>query len=150
MKDDRKRPFWDRGKDKERERDHDRDLNRDRERREEDTPAELTKLIGMLLTFTPIPPTFTVFKGYLTATGSEDWGLVLEVCERASATESKAKEAAKALRREFKYVLFFVPFLLLLQFPIRYAEPSAQLSAARVSEHSPFCSTNVELKKNVR
>jgi hypothetical protein len=42
--------------------------------------------------------------GYLTATSSEDWAVVLEVCERASATEANAKEAAKALRREFKCV----------------------------------------------
>ena len=43
-------------------------------------------------------------EGYLTATASEDWGLVLEVCERASSSESNAKEAVKALRREFKSV----------------------------------------------
>ncbi|KAG1774690.1 hypothetical protein EV702DRAFT_974381, partial [Suillus placidus] len=53
--------------------------------------------------------------GYLTATSSEDWALVLEVCERASATEANAKEAMKALRKEFKY-----------------AEPKSQLSAARL------------------
>lgn len=53
--------------------------------------------------------------GYLTATASEDWGLVLEVCERASVSDSNAKEAVRALRREFKY-----------------GEPSAQLSAARL------------------
>ena len=41
--------------------------------------------------------------------------MVLELCERASASESAAKEAARALRREFKY-----------------ADPSAQLSAARL------------------
>ncbi|KAG9037628.1 hypothetical protein FRB95_004848 [Tulasnella sp. JGI-2019a] len=52
--------------------------------------------------------------GYVTATGSEDWTLLLDVCERAS-TESGAKEAAKALRNEFKY-----------------AEPSPMLSAARL------------------
>ena len=40
--------------------------------------------------------------GYLTATASEDWSLVLEVCERASASEAHAKEAMKALRKEFK------------------------------------------------
>ncbi|KZT63220.1 hypothetical protein DAEQUDRAFT_734075 [Daedalea quercina L-15889] len=99
--------FWERkdkdrerGKDKDRDRDHDRDRGRERERehREEDPPAELTRMIG-----------------YLTATASEDWSLVLEVCERASSSESNAKEAVKALRREFKY-----------------AEPSAQLSAARL------------------
>ncbi|KAI0270754.1 hypothetical protein BC834DRAFT_863090 [Gloeopeniophorella convolvens] len=53
--------------------------------------------------------------GYLTATSSEDWAVVLEVCERASATEANAKEAAKALRREFKY-----------------GEAPQQLSAARL------------------
>ncbi|KAH9964352.1 hypothetical protein BGW80DRAFT_1462872 [Lactifluus volemus] len=54
--------------------------------------------------------------GYLTATSSEDWAVVLEVCERASATRANAKEATKALRKEFKY----------------YDEPSRQLSAARL------------------
>jgi len=50
--------------------------------------------------------------GYLTATSSEDWTLVLEVCERASANEANAKEAARALRREFKYVSVTNPQLL--------------------------------------
>ncbi|KAG6867788.1 hypothetical protein C0995_004571, partial [Termitomyces sp. Mi166 len=53
--------------------------------------------------------------GYLTATASEDWNLVLEVTERASMSESNAKDAARALRREFKY-----------------GEPTAQLAAARL------------------
>ncbi|CAL1694920.1 unnamed protein product [Somion occarium] len=44
-----------------------------------------------------------------------DWSLVLEVSERASTSEAAAKDTAKALRREFKY-----------------AEPPAQLSAARL------------------
>ncbi|KIK09506.1 hypothetical protein K443DRAFT_388733 [Laccaria amethystina LaAM-08-1] len=67
--------------------------------RTDDNPqAELTRMIG-----------------YLTATASEDWGLVLEVCDRASANEANAKEAVRALRREFKY-----------------GEPPAQLSAARL------------------
>jgi hypothetical protein len=48
----------------------------------------------------------TVIPGYLTATASEDWALVLEVCERASANENNAKEAVRALRREFKYILY--------------------------------------------
>ncbi|CCM02123.1 uncharacterized protein FIBRA_04200 [Fibroporia radiculosa] len=83
-----KRGFWvPREKDKERPRDKDHD-----------SQADLTRVIG-----------------YLTATSSEDWSLVLEVCERASASDANAKEAAKALKREFKY-----------------AEPSAQLSAARL------------------
>ncbi|KDR74102.1 hypothetical protein GALMADRAFT_250888 [Galerina marginata CBS 339.88] len=75
------------------------DLDRGRElRRDDDSQAELTRMIG-----------------YLTATASEDWSLVLEVCERASANEVNAKEAVRALRREFKY-----------------GEPPAQLSAARL------------------
>ncbi|KAK1227554.1 hypothetical protein PQX77_009463 [Marasmius sp. AFHP31] len=53
--------------------------------------------------------------GFLTATSSEDWALVMDVCERASASETNAKEVVRALRREFKY-----------------GEPQAQLSAARL------------------
>ncbi|KAK1220511.1 hypothetical protein PQX77_016721 [Marasmius sp. AFHP31] len=60
--------------------------------------GELTRLIGSLV-----------------ATSSEDWALVLDVCERASASDSNAKEAIRALRREFKY-----------------GHPQAQLSAARL------------------
>ncbi|KAH9916215.1 uncharacterized protein B0H18DRAFT_1038853 [Fomitopsis serialis] len=97
--------FWERkdkdrerDKDRDREREKDRERGRERDRRDDDAPAELTRMIG-----------------YLTATASEDWSLVLEVCERASSSEPNAKEAAKALRREFKY-----------------AEPTAQLSAARL------------------
>ncbi|GBE87135.1 hypothetical protein SCP_1003820 [Sparassis crispa] len=89
-----RKSFWDRSglREKEKER------GKDRERREEEAHDVLTRMIG-----------------YLTASASEDWSLVLEVCERASANEVSAKEAAKALRREFKY-----------------AEPAAQLSAARL------------------
>ncbi|KAF9256314.1 kinase-like protein [Marasmius fiardii PR-910] len=65
-------------------------------RREEQ--GELTKLIG-----------------FLTATASEDWALVLDVCERASANEANAKEAVRALMVEFKH-----------------GQPPAQLSAARL------------------
>ncbi|KAI0920434.1 hypothetical protein AcW1_002174 [Taiwanofungus camphoratus] len=89
-----RRGFWERTGVK----DKDKDRVRDKERQEEDSHADLTRMIG-----------------YLTATASEDWSLVLEVCERASAGEANAKEAVKALRREFKY-----------------AEPTAQLSAARL------------------
>ncbi|KAJ7619425.1 hypothetical protein FB45DRAFT_158446 [Roridomyces roridus] len=53
--------------------------------------------------------------GFLTATASEDWTLVLDVCEHASANENNAREAVRALRREFKY-----------------GEPAAQLAAARL------------------
>ncbi|TBU59887.1 hypothetical protein BD310DRAFT_947657 [Dichomitus squalens] len=115
-----KRPFWDRtghrdkekDKDKERarererererERDRDRDVlrgrEREKERKEEGTPVEITRMLG-----------------YLFATSSEDWMLVLDVCDKASANEENAKEAAKALRKEFKS-----------------GEPSTQLAAARL------------------
>ncbi|KAK1224864.1 hypothetical protein PQX77_012214 [Marasmius sp. AFHP31] len=53
--------------------------------------------------------------GFITATSSEDWALVLDICERASASDSNANEAIWALRREFKY-----------------GPPQAQLSAARL------------------
>ncbi|KAJ7490137.1 hypothetical protein B0H11DRAFT_2009616 [Mycena galericulata] len=53
--------------------------------------------------------------GFLVATASNDWILILDVCQVASANEKNAKEAARALRREFKY-----------------GEPSAQLAAARL------------------
>ncbi|KAJ7442156.1 hypothetical protein B0H11DRAFT_2094714 [Mycena galericulata] len=53
--------------------------------------------------------------GFLIATASNDWILILDACQAASANEKNAKEAARALRREFKY-----------------GEPSAQLAAARL------------------
>ena len=68
----------------------------------------------------------------MTAAAPDDWNLVLEVCERASANESAAKEAARALRREFRYVGSYIASLLFLTLPPRYGEPSAQLSAARL------------------
>lgn len=42
--------------------------------------------------------------GYLVATAFEDRALVSDVCDRVSANENNAKEAVKALRREFKCV----------------------------------------------
>ncbi|KAF8731605.1 hypothetical protein AX14_004589 [Amanita brunnescens Koide BX004] len=91
-----KRGFWNTGKDKHRERAVlVKDRGREKNHRDD---AGLTRMIG-----------------YLTATASEDWTLVLEVCDRASANGDNAKEAVRALRREF-----------------RYGEPPAQLSAARL------------------
>ncbi|KAG9036835.1 hypothetical protein FS837_001579, partial [Tulasnella sp. UAMH 9824] len=52
--------------------------------------------------------------GFMTATASEDWTLLMKVCDEVS-TEAGAAEAAKALRYEFKY-----------------AEAPAMLSAARL------------------
>lgn len=96
-----KKPFWERssGKDK------DYDVARDRDRREDDGQAELTRMIGGLVASSlSLDLANDDDQGYLTATASEDWALVLEVCDRASASESNAKEAVKALRREFKCV----------------------------------------------
>ena len=42
--------------------------------------------------------------GFLVAMASDDWTLVLELCERASASEGAAREAAKTLRIHFKCV----------------------------------------------
>ncbi|KAJ6482850.1 hypothetical protein C8R47DRAFT_574276 [Mycena vitilis] len=83
-------------REREREREHHRGREGPRERPDEGN--ELTRKIG-----------------FLTATASEDWTLVLDVCDHASATEANAKEAVRALRREFKY-----------------GEPAAQLAAARL------------------
>lgn len=49
--------------------------------------------------------TFYDYAGYSTASSVEDWALALEICERASLNESNAKEAATALKKEFKYVI---------------------------------------------
>ncbi|KZT53163.1 hypothetical protein CALCODRAFT_501374 [Calocera cornea HHB12733] len=53
--------------------------------------------------------------GWLTAHASEDWVRVLDLCERAKESDATAKEAAKALRKD-----------------IKYGEPPAQVSAARL------------------
>ncbi|KAJ7233193.1 hypothetical protein C8J57DRAFT_1480377, partial [Mycena rebaudengoi] len=109
-----KKGFWGGGgRDKEKEREHQRAMEMEqRERefqlqqqqqrtergREQREDNELARKIG-----------------FLTATASEDWTLVLDVCDQASSSESNAKEAVRALRREFKY-----------------GEPAAQLATARL------------------
>ncbi|KAF5353557.1 hypothetical protein D9756_008093 [Leucocoprinus leucothites] len=70
--------------------------------------------------------------GFLTATACEDWALVLDVCDRASASEINAKMAVKALRREFKYVVTRASLYKDLRVQSRYGESGAQLSAARL------------------
>ncbi|KAH7100447.1 hypothetical protein BKA62DRAFT_706314 [Auriculariales sp. MPI-PUGE-AT-0066] len=62
-----------------------------------------------------VPGELTRMIGFLTGTASEDWAVILEICERAYSNEANAREATKALRREFKY-----------------SEPAAQLAAARL------------------
>jgi hypothetical protein len=71
--------------------------------------------------------------GFLIATASEDRNLVLEVCDRASASEANAKEAVKALRQVFRCVAFAPVLSQITNAYGRHAKPSAQLSAARVS-----------------
>ena len=48
-----------------------------------------------------------ILTGYLTATAAEDWALLMDVCDRASASEANAKAAVRALRSEFKYCSHF-------------------------------------------
>ncbi|THH31973.1 hypothetical protein EUX98_g2255 [Antrodiella citrinella] len=101
--------FWERTKDRDKEKERPKEEERkerlgnvlrprEKEKEKEKKDGELTRMIG-----------------YLTATSSEDWSLVLEVCERASANEAAARETVKALRDEFKY-----------------ADPTAKLAAARL------------------
>ena len=40
--------------------------------------------------------------GTRVVTATDDWDLALELCERTSASENAAKEAANALKQEFK------------------------------------------------
>ncbi|KDQ17109.1 hypothetical protein BOTBODRAFT_53695 [Botryobasidium botryosum FD-172 SS1] len=47
--------------------------------------------------------TLTQVMGYWIGNKSEDWMLVLDICDRAGSSEAGAKEAARALRKEFKY-----------------------------------------------
>jgi len=69
---------------------------------------DLTRIMGRHLSMRcPLSCLCYRCAGFVTATASEDWTLVLEVCERASASESGAREAARALRSEFKYVFIF-------------------------------------------
>lgn len=106
--------FWVQDKDIEREiRKPERETERGTERERRDKDNELTRKIGVssLLSLN----LYRSYVGFLTATASEDWTLVLDVCDQASANESNAKEAVRALRRDLKY-----------------GEAAAQLAAARV------------------
>jgi hypothetical protein len=57
--------------------------------------------------------------GHLTANGNEDWTFVLELCEKASASEANAKEAVQTLRWEFKFAIYFSDFSLTLTKAVR-------------------------------
>ncbi|EAU87566.2 hypothetical protein CC1G_11875 [Coprinopsis cinerea okayama7 len=111
-----KRGFWSTNKDK------DKDKERAQadvvpDRRARDPPLD-PRVHERYPTYPPQrnpDKTITSMIGYLTATSSEDWTVVLDVCERASASEIQAKEAAKALRMELKH-----------------GQPATQLSAAKL------------------
>lgn len=100
-----------------------RDRDRDRRDHQQPQPYEYSQQPGPRVpASTEVPRqsaeserTLTSMIGYLAATNSEDWSVVLEVCDRASLNESNAKEAVKALRSEFKY-----------------GQPHAQLAAAKL------------------
>lgn len=93
--------FWERATERTKERERERERQKEKERKEDQEQNDLTRMIGMsgCVSFYPL---IKIGKGYLTATSSEDWSIVLEVCERASSSEANAKEASKALRKEFK------------------------------------------------
>jgi hypothetical protein len=104
-------------KEKEREKERERPRERERDRDRERADDELTRMIGASSTLSIMMEHSSICRcaGYSTASSVDDWALALEICERVSANEANAKEAATALRREFKY-----------------GEPPSQLSAARV------------------
>ncbi|CAE6409330.1 unnamed protein product [Rhizoctonia solani] len=83
-----------REKEKEREREQTRHRGIDNDR----TQWEMSRLIG-----------------YTTSTNVEDWSVVMEICDKVNMSDSEAKEASKALRKD-----------------IQFGRPAVQLSAARL------------------
>jgi len=89
----------------------------DKDKKSTDEGADdLTKMIGAYGQVCSLKIKLTEVLGFLTSTSSEDWAFTLDVCERASSNEQNAKEAVRALRREFKYVIMTVlcAFVLIL------------------------------------
>ena len=80
--------------------------------------------------------------GYLSATAAQDWPLLLEVSERASATAA-AREAVRSLRREFKFVHPHLSFSSSVLIYTRYGEPAQQLSAAKVDYSVTFLRSRI-------
>jgi hypothetical protein len=122
-----KRSFWG-GRDKEREKEREREVMFQRERdrggervgdrlvererdrgreigRESDGVTNLTRMIGEWKLCPSLCDCHSspILPGYLTGTAAEDWPLLMDVCDRASASEANAKAAVRALRSEFKY-----------------------------------------------
>ena len=83
------------------------------EEEEVEDRAELSRMIGVYLKHRCFDNDLQVTwwrKAHLTATENEDWALVLDMCERASASEANAREAVKALRMEFLLVTLSADF----------------------------------------
>ncbi|KAF7373433.1 Kinase-like protein [Mycena sanguinolenta] len=111
--------FWNRDKDKDKERERERE--REREQRERVERAEMEReareqMRGGERRDEEIELTRKI--EFLTAAASEDWTLVLDVCDHASASEASAKEAVRALRRYMSS-----SSSLLSMFPLLYALP---------------------------
>ena len=104
-------------------------------------PQDLMRMIGIK----PCPPARSLslfFQGYLTAISCEDRAVLIEVCDRASATKANAKEATKALRREFKCVSISSPIhIFSIRSKLRYGEAFQQLSATQVRIPPPVIFT---------
>ena len=134
-----------REKDRAGERTGDRLGERERDRgreiwREDDGATKLTHMIGeweLYIEFV-LSSLNPYLAGYLTATAAEDWTLLMDVCDRASASEANAKAAVRALRSEFKYCSHFHPSRTFSYNLFRYGAPPAQLSAARVCSSTSF------------
>lgn len=70
-----------------------------------DQSLELTRIIGELLaSFVLLDLVNPNDQGYLTVTRVDGWALVLGLCDRASTSESDAKEILEVLRTGFKCV----------------------------------------------
>ncbi|KAG6871954.1 hypothetical protein C0995_014553 [Termitomyces sp. Mi166 len=108
-----RRGFWSRGhKDKASGKEREKSTPQDRRGRNGEV-AMLARMIGKVE-----PQGYAIpVEELLTATASEDWGLVSEVTERVSMSGRNAKEVATALRRKFKD-----------------GEPTTQLAAARAMD----------------
>ncbi|CAE6538926.1 unnamed protein product [Rhizoctonia solani] len=85
-------------KEKEREKEREREQARNRGIEGDRTLWEMSRLIG-----------------YTTSTSVEDWSVVMEICDKVNLSDSEAKEASKALRKD-----------------IQFGRPAVQLSAARL------------------
>ncbi|CAE6513328.1 unnamed protein product [Rhizoctonia solani] len=98
------RSFFGTSREKEKEREREKEKEREREQNRhrgidnDRTQWEMSRLIG-----------------YTTSTSVEDWSVVMEICDKVNLSDSEAKEASRALRKD-----------------IQFGRPAVQLSAARL------------------